>query len=98
VRDVGVLILDDLGTENTTPWASEKLFQIINHRYNYRLPTVITSNRDPAKIDPRIYSRLADTALSGKMLMINAADYRQLTIEQRIPRYDPGAPRRRLQS
>jgi len=53
IRDVQVLFLDDLGTENTTPWAREKLFQIVNHRYNYRLSTVFTSNRKPEDIDPR---------------------------------------------
>jgi DNA replication protein DnaC len=29
IRDASVLILDDLGTENTTPWAREKLFQLL---------------------------------------------------------------------
>ena len=43
-----VLILDDLGTQNATPWAQEKLFQIINHRYNAQLPTIVTTNLGPA--------------------------------------------------
>ncbi len=85
IRDVPLLILDDLGTENTTPWAREKLYQIINHRYNYKLPTVITSNRDPEEIEPRILSRMYDTVLCPERIMIDAGDYRQLTIEQRIP-------------
>ncbi|NTW98186.1 MAG: ATP-binding protein, partial [Oscillochloris sp.] len=58
IRNAKLLILDDLGTENATPWAREKLYQIINHRYNYNLPTVITSNRKPEDIDPRIRSRM----------------------------------------
>ena len=44
VRETGLLVLDDLGAENATAWATEKLFQLINHRYNYRMPTVITTN------------------------------------------------------
>ena len=32
------LILDDLGAQNTTPWAVEKLYQIIDFRYRLRLP------------------------------------------------------------
>ncbi len=37
VRDTPLLILDDLGTQSSTAWAQEKLFQILNHRYNARL-------------------------------------------------------------
>ena len=44
VRESGLLVLDDLGAENGTAWATEKLFQLINYRYNYRMPTVITTN------------------------------------------------------
>jgi DNA replication protein DnaC len=86
VRDVGLLVLDDLGTENTTPWAREKLYQIINHRYNNRLPTVITSNRKPEDIEPRIYSRMADYTLHQGILMIEAGDYRRRRPEQRMVR------------
>lgn len=91
IRDVPVLILDDLGTENTTPWAREKLFQIVNHRYNYALPTVITSNRKPEDIDPRIFSRMCDRALCEEITLIEAGDYRRLSIQQR---YQPGGRRR----
>lgn len=76
VRTVPLLILDDLGTESTTPWAREKLYQLINHRYNYRLATVITTNLKPEAIEPRIYSRLCDPAC-GVILAIVAQDYRR---------------------
>jgi DNA replication protein DnaC len=85
IRTVPLLILDDLGTENTTPWAREKLFQIFNYRYNDALPTVITSNRKPEDIDPRIFSRMSDRALCEEHIMIDAADYRRFTIQQRYP-------------
>ncbi len=84
VRNADVLILDDLGTENATPWAREKLFQIFNHRYNYRLPTVITSNREPKEIDPRIFSRMSDRELCDEIIMIDAGDYRRLAPTQRF--------------
>ncbi len=75
VRNAPLLIMDDLGTENGTPWAQEKLFQIINHRYVTRLPTVITTNRTLEEIDPRIRSRLSDFDLV-QVLTILAPDYR----------------------
>jgi DNA replication protein DnaC len=58
-----LLILDDLGTQQTTPWAREKLYQLFNYRYNARLPTVITSNRSLEEIDPRLRSRMSDPDL-----------------------------------
>jgi len=76
VRNTFLLILDDLGTENATPWAREKLYQIINHRYNERLPTVITSNQPDKAIDERILSRMLDRDLS-KRLQLSGEDYRR---------------------
>ena len=76
VRSVSLLILDDLGTESATPWAREKLYQLINHRYNYRLATVFTTNLRPEAIEPRIYSRLCDP-MGGIIITIVAQDYRR---------------------
>ena len=57
-----MLILDDLGAESSTPWAEDKLYQIIVHRHEARLPTVITSAiQDPEETKPRIASRLVDS-------------------------------------
>ncbi len=64
VRNAPVLVLDDLGVQSATPWAEEKLFQLINHRYSARLPTIITTNLDPIAFDARIQTRLTDVDLS----------------------------------
>ena len=69
VRNVPLLILDDLGSQSGTPWAAEKLFQLVNHRYNASLPTVITSNQTVMDIDPRLASRLTDPQVSTILLM-----------------------------
>jgi len=76
IRDAGLLILDDLGTENTTPWAREKLYQIFNHRYNEGSPTVVTSNQELRMIDERVASRLMDTRLTT-MVEVDAEDFRR---------------------
>jgi DNA replication protein DnaC len=75
IRNAPLLVLDDLGTQSATPWAEEKLYQIINHRYNARLPTVITSNQRLEDFEPRTRSRLVDTALST-VVHIQAPDHR----------------------
>jgi DNA replication protein DnaC len=80
-----VLILDDYGTHSSKPWAEEKLFQLINHRFNARLPTVITTNipvHDPRKLTPvsqqevRVFSRLLDPDLAT-VLHIDAPHFRR---------------------
>ncbi len=75
VRTAPLLILDDLGAHSTTPWAREKLYQIINYRYNARLPTVITSNRRLEEIDLRLRSRFNDFDLC-RIHIILAPDFR----------------------
>lgn len=62
VKTAPLLILDDLGTESATAWAREKLYQLFNHRYNARLPTVITSATPIDDIDPRLAARMLDGA------------------------------------
>ena len=59
VRRAPLLVLDDLGTESATPWAEEKLYQLFNHRYNARLPTIITMAKD-VDLKPRLKSLLMD--------------------------------------
>jgi DNA replication protein DnaC len=80
VRDAAILILDDLGTQNATPWAEEKLYQIFNTRYVHKRPTVITTNLDLDDLDPRLRSRLNDLDLVRK-LAITAPDYRRSNAE-----------------
>jgi DNA replication protein DnaC len=81
VRTAPVLILDDLGTESSTPWAQEKLFQIFNYRYNARLPTVITTNHELEEVTLRLRSRLVDPDLT-RIVSIIAPDYRRAGVAQ----------------
>ena len=79
IKNADVLALDDMGAERSTPFAEDKLFQIINYRYEERLPTIITTSHlieEIAAARPRIASRLQDP-LAVKELPIEAPDYRQ---------------------
>ena len=58
-REVHVLILDDLGAHQYTEWAQGKLFTILNHRINFNLPTVITTNLSLEEMDKFIGERAA---------------------------------------
>jgi DNA replication protein DnaC len=76
VKNAPLLILDDFGEQSTTPWAQEKLYQIINYRYNARLATVVTTRLALDEIDSPISSRLADPNISTGAFNIMAPDYR----------------------
>jgi DNA replication protein DnaC len=75
VKSAPLLVLDDFGEQSTTPWAQEKLYQVINYRYNARLATVITACNSLDEIEPRISSRLVDPRIS-MVINITAPDYR----------------------
>jgi DNA replication protein DnaC len=75
IRRINLLVLDDFGTENATAWAQEKLFQILNFRYQNKLPVVITTNQKLSQIEERIQSRLQDHDLVFH-INIDAPDYR----------------------
>lgn len=75
IRNVALLVLDDLGSQNSTKWAAEKLFQIIDYRYSRKLPLVVTTNLTFEDLDDRIRSRLQDPDLATRV-RISAPDYR----------------------
>jgi len=50
VKETPFLVLDDLGAEKMTEWVGEQLFRIVNHRYNEKLPMVVTSNYSPTQV------------------------------------------------
>lgn len=83
IKKIKLLVLDDLGAQNTTPWAREKLFQILDYRYVNKLPTVITTNMHQGELDPRWQSRLLDSRLST-WVSISAPDYRAPMLPHRL--------------
>jgi DNA replication protein DnaC len=76
IRNSSLLVLDDFGTQNATPWAQEKLFQIVNYRYINKLPLVVTTNLLLDEIEARLRSRLADPELVSAV-RVHAPDYRR---------------------
>jgi DNA replication protein DnaC len=80
IRTAPLLVMDDFGTQNATPWAQEKLFQIMNYRYINRLPLVVTTNLMLEEIEGRIRSRLEDPELVTRA-HIRVPDYRRPMVE-----------------
>jgi len=95
VKTAPLLVLDDLGQEHSSPWANEKLYQIIVHRHNARLPTVVTSMVDFTKERGPVGSRVQDH-LVGELIRIDSTDYRNR--DRRGPRARRGGPRPKVAS
>ena len=51
---VDLLVIDDLGKEKPSEWGLEKLFTIINSRYENNLPVIITTNYDQNSLINRL--------------------------------------------
>lgn len=76
VKNAPLLILDDLGSEYRNDWSHEKVYQIIVHRHNLLLPTVITSSANMATDTGPIASRIRDGSGGGQLIKMDAPDYR----------------------
>lgn len=60
VKNTPLLILDDLTMTVTTSWAKGKLEQLLNHRFNTQLPTVITTCVPVEEFDRNLQGHLTD--------------------------------------
>jgi DNA replication protein DnaC len=77
LRNAPLLILDDLGAQSDVSWVRDRLFQLINHRYAARLPTVFTVSNDSLQrlVEERILARLNDPGICVEV-PITAPAYR----------------------
>ena len=73
-----LVIFDDLGAENATEWAKDKLYQYIDYRYANCLASVFTSNKDIDYLDSRIADRIRGTCHQVEFKM---SSKRQITAQ-----------------
>jgi len=88
VMQADLLILDDLGTEYTTPFYSSTIYNIINTRLNHQKPTIISTNLKYNEISQRYESRVASRLIT---LYINlrfvGSDVRLKKFKEKTTRY-----------
>ena len=75
VLNASLLVLDDFGGHAHNEWSSEKLTQIIVHRHDFRLPTVVTTRLNVEGSDGPAISRLTD-AITSSAIKMDVPDYR----------------------
>jgi DNA replication protein DnaC len=97
VLEAEVLLLDDLGAGRTTAWAQDVLHDVLAHRYNRRLPTLMTTNRPtgddedggaPAEGVPSLRDRLGDALMSRlyemcRIVHVESDDFRRSVMHAR---------------
>lgn len=72
-----LVVLDDLGQGKTTDWTAETIYGIVNHRYEAKLPTLVTTYLTGAQLSESPYwpviSRLAE---DGRLVTLEGPDRR----------------------
>lgn len=78
IANVDFLFLDDLGTERVTKngedtWMQEKIFEVLNKRYNNKKPTIFTSNYSLEELvnDRGLMEKTVDRILEMSTLILN---------------------------
>jgi predicted ATPase len=56
--DARVLVIDDLGAERPTEWVRERLYEIVNARYEAVRPILVTTNLAPAQLEKQLGARI----------------------------------------
>lgn len=92
--NIDFLFIDDLGTEKVTKngedtWLQDKIFEVINKRYNNMKPTIFTSNYSMKELieERGIMEKTVDRILemSSVVLKIEGKSYRQKNRPQGLP-------------
>jgi DNA replication protein DnaC len=82
-----LLVLDELGAQQPTPWVRDILYLIINNRYTRRLPTLFTTNYrlEPPPVAPRAVQPRASSLDRGRDPEPGAAYDEVALLSSRLP-------------
>ncbi len=79
VSETDLLVLDDLGADAASGWVRDRLYLLINRRYEANKPTIVTTSFDleelKTQLGQRIVSRLCEMCIEFKDLP--REDYRR---------------------
>ena len=90
IKQVELLVIDDLGVEARTDWGLEQLYRVVNWRYDNNKPLVLTTNLSTeqlTRLEARVASRLSEGAQTDngrvvwvKLICGDFRPHRRLTI------------------
>ena len=80
LRDVSLLVLDDLGATYDTDWPLDEMEGLLCHRADEGAPTIVTTNLNAERIQsviPRAFSRLSAVSPGPGFITVVRPDMRQ---------------------
>lgn len=78
-KSVDLLIIDDLGKEQTTEWSVPVLYSILNERYEALLPTIITTNYNTSALAEKLSAK-GDTETAAAIISRFVESYKRVTM------------------
>jgi DNA replication protein DnaC len=80
LESIDLLVLDDLGAQQTTEWVLEQFYSIVQERTLNKRAIIVTTNLDVEELErqvsPRVVSRLYE--MCGKPILLDGPDHRRL--------------------
>ena len=77
IAQTHVLMLDDLGKEQDTPWTRERVSTLIDRRYKSELPTIVTTNLTHKEIAERYGRHLGDRLYEWSWVPVGGVSMRR---------------------
>jgi DNA replication protein DnaC len=80
-----VVMWDDLGAEKPSDWALDRLYLLLDARYEVEKPLLATSNLSPGLLEERVGARIVSRLMEmGSVWEVPGADYRLLLARKRL--------------
>lgn len=70
-----LLVLDDFMTTRPTDWVLETIYHLINHRYEYQLRTIITSNKSLPELEAILQDQRITSRISRSYVLLEKKHY-----------------------
>jgi DNA replication protein DnaC len=93
LSEIPLLVLDELGAQQPTPWVKDILYLIINARYTRRLPTLFTTNY---RLDSDAAPKKAPVRVAGRTTMVSNKDSLDRGPDAVPPQEEPALLSKRL--
>lgn len=83
-QKAAVLVLDDLGTTRGTDWEQERLFALLNARYEDERPTIVTTNVTIPDLAASVGARTVSRLMEQHMIVpVDGPDMRRMSAGSR---------------
>jgi DNA replication protein DnaC len=83
-----LLVLDDPGAEQVTPWVVGQVCRLIDARYRHKRPLIVTTNLTLAQLAETFGERAADRLIHAcSIVPMYGTSWRQMTQRERCDRW-----------